>query len=109
MGFHTFDLPFIFRKEEPSYGSRGHRNGCPARCVHPPVAQVSDFLIRAQCIVILGVAKIIDGVQEGFHNAPTWYGSEPREVRITDWKSGLAAGGKVMFMPWVLAVASPQS
>jgi hypothetical protein len=33
---------------------------------------------------------------QGFNNVPAWYGDEVRDYgRVTDWKSGAVAGGKV--------------
>lgn len=44
----------------------------------------------------IGIAKIVDSVQEGFHNAPAIYGSTVRKPgKIRDWKSGFTEGGRV--------------
>ncbi len=52
-----------------------------------------DLLIHG---IIVGVVKVFNGVYEGFHNAPSLYGSEVRKAKkITGTSSGFKEGGKV--------------
>ncbi|KIO22728.1 glycosyltransferase family 1 protein [Tulasnella calospora MUT 4182] len=63
-----------------------------------PRAQIDADLSR---MVILGMAKLVDSVQEGFYNVPTMYGTNIRKVgRIHDWKTGFVEGGKSFFYGW---------
>ncbi|KAG8954760.1 hypothetical protein FRC04_011193 [Tulasnella sp. 424] len=65
---------------------------------HIGVAEIfykKDGLVTAATAIPLGMAKFVDSLQEGFHNAPAMYGTNVRKVgRIHNWKSGFKEGGK---------------
>ncbi|KAG8976659.1 hypothetical protein FRB90_009096 [Tulasnella sp. 427] len=64
-----------------------------------------DGIISATTAIPLGIARIVDSVQEGFHNAPTIYGSNVRKVgKINDWRSGITEGGKGLFYGYYDAI-----
>lgn len=47
-------------------------------------------------MIALGILKMITSVHEGFHNVPRLYGSDVREhERVSDFSSGVKAGGRV--------------
>ncbi|KAG9019159.1 hypothetical protein FRB90_005732 [Tulasnella sp. 427] len=65
-----------------------------------------DGIVTATTAIPVGMAKLVDRVQEGLHNVPAMYGSNVRRVgKINNWKSGFKEGGKSFWYGWFDGIA----
>ncbi|KAF8913387.1 hypothetical protein CPB85DRAFT_1561165 [Mucidula mucida] len=68
-----------------------HYSAAVAEILYSPMSGLS----RTAAALPDGVVKVFNGVYEGFHNAPSLYGSEVRKAKkITGTSSGFKEGGK---------------
>ncbi|KAF9026710.1 glycosyltransferase family 1 protein [Hymenopellis radicata] len=71
-----------------------HYSAAVAEILYSPMSGLS----RTAAIIPDGVVKVFNGVYEGFHNAPSLYGSEVRKSKkITGTTSGFKEGGKAFY------------